>query len=35
MMRSMGGLGCDHAKPSFDDLDPLEDSDDEEIPELE
>lgn len=35
MMRSMGGLGCGHSKQSFDDLDPLEDSDDEDIPDLE
>lgn len=35
MMRSMGGLGSGDSKPSFDDLDPLEDSDDEDIPDLE
>nr|BAN20316.1 conserved hypothetical protein [Riptortus pedestris] len=35
MMRSMGGLGGGDSKPSFDDLDPLEDSDDDDMPDLE
>lgn len=36
LMRSMGGLmGDSSEKPSFDDLDPQSDSDDEDIPELE
>lgn len=35
MMRQMGGLGgADNGKPSFDDLDPDTDSDDEELPDL-
>jgi len=36
MMRQMGGLGGGgDAKPSFNDLDPESDSDDEELPDLE
>jgi len=36
MMRQMGGLGGGgDSKPSFNDLDPESDSDDEEIPDLE
>jgi hypothetical protein len=37
MMRQMGGLGggSDDSKPSFDDLEPESDSDDEELPDLE
>jgi len=35
MMRQMGGLGgAGDSKPSFDDLDPATDSDDEELPDL-